>query len=43
MLTLSGAPDRVVSWFDFSFQHENVRKLKDLLYNFFKLLPDLSF
>ena len=27
MLTLSGAPDRVVSWSDFSVQHENVRHL----------------
>ena len=26
MLTLSGAPDRVVSWSDFSLQHKTVRK-----------------
>ena len=27
MLTLSGAPDRVISWSDFSLQHKKVRKL----------------
>ena len=27
MLTLCGAPDRVVSWSDFSFSHQLVRKL----------------
>ena len=27
MLTLSGVPDRVVSWSDFSLQHKTVRKL----------------
>ena len=27
MLTLSGAPDRVISWSDFSLQHKKVTKL----------------
>ena len=43
MPTLSGAPDRVVSWSDFSLQHKTVRKLTGSVAQFFKLLQDLSF
>ena len=44
MLTLSGAPDRAVSWSDFSLQHKKSQKTKqDLSNNFFKLLQDFVF
>ena len=36
MLTLSGAPDRVVSWSDFSLQHKTVRKLTGSVIQFFQ-------
>ena len=36
MLTLSRAPDRVVSWSDFSLQHKNVRKLTGFVVQFFQ-------
>ena len=44
MLTLSGAPDHVVSWSDFLLQHIKSQKTKqNLSDNFFKLLQALSF
>ena len=44
MLTLSGAPDRVVSPSDFSLQHKKSQQTKQgLSYNFFKLSQDLPF
>ena len=36
MLTLSGAPDRVVSWSDFSLYHKKVRKLNRILSHIFQ-------
>ena len=36
MLTLSGAPDRVVSWSDFSRKHKTVRKLTGSVLQFFQ-------
>ena len=36
MLTLSGAPDHVVSWSDFSLQHKKVRKLNRFVVQFFQ-------
>ena len=36
MLTLSGAPDCVVNWSDFSFQHTTVRKLTIYAIQFFQ-------
>ena len=36
MLTLSGAPDRVVSWSDFSLQHQTVRNLTGSVIQFFQ-------
>ena len=34
MFTLSGAPDRVVSWPDFSLRHKTVRKLTGCVIQF---------
>ena len=36
MLTLSGAPDRFVSWPDFLLQHKIVRKLTGFVVQFFQ-------
>ena len=36
MRTLSGAPDHVVSWSDFSLQNKNVRKLTGFVVQFFR-------
>ena len=36
MLTLSGAPDHVVSWSDFSPQNKKVRKLTGFVIQFFQ-------
>ena len=36
MLTLSGVPDRVVSWSEFSLQHKKVRKLNRICHTFFQ-------
>ena len=38
MLSLSGVPDRVVSWSDFPRQRNSQETKQDLSYNFFKLL-----
>ena len=43
MLTLSGAPDRVVSWSDFSRQHKTVRKLTGSVVRFFQALKLTGF
>ena len=43
MLTLSGAPDRVVSWSDFSRQHKTVRKLTGSVVQFFQALKLTGF
>ena len=36
MLTLSGAPDRVVSWSDLSLSHKTVRKLNRICQTIFQ-------
>ena len=36
MLTLSGAPDRVVSWSDLSLQNKTVRKVMGSVVQFFQ-------
>ena len=45
MLTISRAPDRIVSWSALSILPKIVEKLnkQDLLLNFFKLVQDLLF
>ena len=40
MLTLSGAPDRIVSWSDFSLQHKTVRKLTRSVVQFFQAFTE---
>ena len=36
MLTLSGAPDRVVGWFDFSLQHKKAKELNRICHAIFQ-------
>ena len=40
MLTLSGAPDRVVSWIDFLLQHKTVKKLTGSVIQFFQAFKE---